>query len=145
RLSGTPRRWGALGVAAFLLLYSLVVGGRPPVMRSAATVCVLAGGLLLRRPSMPANSFALAWIVVGLLNPTDLANAGCPLSFLSVAVLYGGASRWFRRQSDPLERLVEESRPSWERWLRWVGRELLVAYAIGLAIWLALVPLVAYR
>src|SRR5262249_45469047 len=101
--------------------------------------------LLLIEYFNPANSFALAWLVVAALNPTDLANAGCQLSFLSVAVLYWGASRWFRRQYDPLERLVEETRPNWERALRWLGRQIVVAYTIGFAIWLSLVPLVAYR
>jgi competence protein ComEC len=114
-------------------------------MRSAATVCVAAGGLMLRRPGLPANSFALAWLTVAALNPTDIFNAGCQLSFLSVAVLYWGASRWFHRELDPLERLVEQTRPGWERILRLIVREIVVAYLIGLAIWLALIPLVAYR
>jgi competence protein ComEC len=145
RLSGVRRRWAALGIAGFLLLYSLLVGGRPPVMRSAATVCVAAGGLLLRRPGVPANTFALAWLTVAVLNPTDIFNAGCQLSFLSVAILYWGASRWFRQELDPLERLVEQTRPGWERIVRGILREIVVAYLIGLAIWLALIPLVAYR
>jgi competence protein ComEC len=145
RLSGVRRRWAALGIAGFLLLYSLLVGGRPPVMRSAATVCVAAGGLLLRRPGLPANSFALAWLTVAALNPTDIFNAGCQLSFLSVAILYWGASRWFCRDLDPLDRLVEQTRPGWERIVRGIVREIVVAYLIGLAIWLALIPLVAYR
>jgi competence protein ComEC len=145
RLTNVRRRWGAIGIAAFLLFYSLLVGGRPPVMRSAVTVCVLAGGLALRRPTQPANSFAFAWLVVAALNPTDLFTAGCQLSFLSVAVLYWGASRWFHREIDPLERLVDQTRPAWLRWLRWLGREIAVSYAITLAISLALMPLVASR
>jgi competence protein ComEC len=145
RVSGVRRRWAVLGIASFLLLYGLVVGGRPPIMRSVVTVCVVAGGMFLRRPVVPANSFALAWIMIAALNPTDLFNAGCQLSFLSVAVLYWGASRWFRRDLDPLDRLVEKTRPGWERFLRRVVREIVVAYLIGLAIWLALIPLVAYH
>jgi competence protein ComEC len=142
---GMRRRWAALAIAGFLLLYALVVGGRPPVMRSAVTVSVAAVGLFLRRPVLPANSFACAWLVIAILNPTDLANAGCQLSFLSVAILYWGATRWFRRRYDPLERLIDESRPTWERMLHWIGREIIVAYTIGFAIWLALIPLVAWR
>src|SRR5262249_33584904 len=134
RMTKVRRRWGAIGIAAFLLIYSLLVGGRPPVMRSAVTVCVLAGGLALRRPTQPANSFAFAWLIVAALNPTDLFTAGCQLSFLSVAVLYWGASRWFRREVDPLERLVDQTRPAWLRGLRWLGREIAVGYAIPLAL-----------
>src|SRR5262249_42858726 len=35
----------------------------------------------------PANSFAVAWLAVLLLNPTDIFTAGCQLSFLAVAIL----------------------------------------------------------
>jgi competence protein ComEC len=145
RVSNIRRRWGAIGIALFLLMYSLLAGGRPPVMRSAVTVCVVAGGLFLRRPTLPANSFAFAWLVVAALNPTDLFTAGCQLSFLSVAILYWGASRWFHREVDPLERLVDQTRPAWLRGLRWLGREIAVSYAITLAITIGLMPLVASR
>src|SRR5262249_20703497 len=62
------RQRGSWFVALFLLAYALLTGGRPPVMRSAVMVCVMCIGLSLRRPILPANSFALAWIVVALLN-----------------------------------------------------------------------------
>src|SRR5262249_6534745 len=52
-----PRRRAAWFVGLFLLAYSLLAGGRPPVMRSAVMVCILCLGLVLRRPVMPANSF----------------------------------------------------------------------------------------
>jgi predicted membrane metal-binding protein len=35
----------------------------------------------------PSHSFALAWIGVIAVNPCDIFNAGCQLSFLAVAVL----------------------------------------------------------
>jgi competence protein ComEC len=145
RLLGVRRSRGACFVALFLLAYALMTGGRPPVMRSAVMVCVYCGGLLLRRQTMLANSFALAWLMVAALNPTDLFNAGCQLSFLSVAVLYWGTSRWFATRPDPLEQLVEESRPLWQRLLRRGLRFVLISYAVTLAIWLALAPLVAAR
>src|SRR5262249_41312766 len=125
---GVRQRWGALGVALFLLAYALIVGGRPPVMRSAVMVCVVAGAKLIRYPGMPVNFFASAWFIVAILNPTDLSNAGCQLSFLSVAVLYWITSRWFRRETDPLQQLIDEARPAWERTLRWIVREIGVAY-----------------
>jgi competence protein ComEC len=145
RVSGVRRSRAVMGIASFLLLYGLVVGGRPPIMRSVVTVCVVAGGMILRRPVLATNSFAFAWIMIAALNPADVFNAGCQLSFLSVAILYWGASRWFHRDPDPLERLIEQTRPGWERFLRRVVREIAVTYLIGLAIWLALIPLVAYR
>jgi competence protein ComEC len=144
RLLGVSRRRGALLVACFLMAYALLVGARPPVMRAAWTVTAIAGGMILLRPVMPANSFALAWILVALINPTDVFNSGCLLSFLAVAVLYWGTSGW-QSSPDPLEQLVEESRPAWLRGLRWLGRVILLSYAVNLAVWLAVTPLVAQR
>jgi competence protein ComEC len=102
--------------------------------------------MILRRPVLPANAFALAWLVVIGLQPTDIADAGCQLSFLCVAVLAWGTNRWFARKPlEPLERLVEESRPAWERALRWLGRVILISYAVTIVLGLAVLPLVAAR
>ena len=145
RLLGIRRGRAAWFVALFLLGYSLLAGGRPPVMRSAVMVCVYCGGLILRRRAPLANSFALAWLIVASLNPTDIFNAGCQLSFLSVAALYWGTSRWFRRNNDPLERLVEPSRPVWQRFSLRLARAIGWSYAVTFVIWLCLLPLVVYH
>jgi competence protein ComEC len=155
RLLAIRRSRAAWFVALFLLGYALFTGGRPPVMRSAVMVAVYCGGLILRRPFPVAadseakylfpvaNSLGLALLIVGLLNPTDLFTPGCQLSFLSVAVLYWGTRRWFRRNEDPLDRLVEESSPFWQRKLRRLVREIGLAYAVTFVIWPCLTPLVA--
>ena len=145
RLFQVRRKHGALLVAGMLLAYALLTGGRPPIMRSAVMVLAACIGIVLRRPAMTANSFALAWIVVGILNPSDLFNAGCQLSFLSVAIIYWGTGPWLRKGQDPLERLVEESRPMWQRLLRSVGSQIAISYAITLVITVALFPLIASR
>lgn len=144
RVFGVRQRRGAWFVALFLLGYALLTGGRPPVLRSAVTVCAACGGLILGRPVLAANTFALAWLVVAALNPTDNFSAGCQLSFLAVAILYWGAALWTRPR-DPLERLIDEARPAWQRALLWFGRAALASYLITLVIWLAAAPLVAAR
>jgi competence protein ComEC len=145
RVAGVRRRSGAIGVALFLLAYSLLTGGRPPVMRSAVMVCAACGAILLRRISLPANSFALGWLVVALLNPTDLFGAGCQLSFLAVAILYWGTGPWLARRTDPLDRLVEQSRPLWQQMARRLCRQVVMTYMITAVIWVAAAPLVASR
>src|SRR5262249_35027402 len=83
RILGLRQRKGAIVVALVLLGYALLPGGRPPALRSAVTVCAACGGLILRRRTHAANLFALAWIVVALVDPTDLfPPAVCCLSFL---------------------------------------------------------------
>jgi competence protein ComEC len=142
---GIRQRHAAWIVAVTLLGYALLTGGRPPALRSAVAVCAVCGGLILRRRVLPANLFALSWIVVALVNPTDIFTSGCLLSFLSVAVLYWGVGYRIDREQDPLAQLIDTSRPTWERMLLWVGRLTVESYVITLLIWLAITPLAASR
>ncbi len=134
-----------LATVVVLLCYGLLVGGRPPVMRSVVAVSVVCGALFVRRPLVRANTFALSWLVVAVLNPTDLFNMGCQLSFLAVAVLMWGTRGWTDTGPDPLANLVHESRPYVVQLALTIGRQVAVAYGITLAIWLVVAPLVAAR
>ena len=143
RVVGFRRRHSALVIAVVLIGYALLTGGRPPVMRAAWVIAVYCGGILLQRPVAHANTFALGWIGVAVMNPTDLFNAGCQLSFLAVAVLVWGVGRWNEESADPLQRVVDEARPWHMAIAMWLLRWLLAAYAINAAVWLAVAPLVA--
>ena len=145
RVAGIRRRRAALFVGLFMLAYALLTGGRPSAMRAAVMVCAVCLGLLLRRPALPANTFALAWIVVLILDPTDLFTAGFQLSFLCVAVLIWGIPRWFpHKEITPLEQLIDESRPTWVRMLRGFIKVVLQWYLITLVLAIATAPLVMY-
>jgi competence protein ComEC len=143
RVMGVGRRRGAWFIMFVLLAYATLTGGRPPALRAAVMVCMACGGLLLRRPVLSTNSLALAWLVVGLLNPTNYFNSGCQLSFLALALIHWLPVRWFRPPTDPLDRLIEESRPAGLRWLHVLGRRIGRAYALTFILWLASAPLVA--
>ena len=110
RIGGLRRRYAAPLIAVLLIAYALLTGGRPPVMRSAWVIAAYSGGILLQRPVCHANTFALAWIGVILVNPTDIFSAGCQLSFLAVAVLVWGVGRWNERPADPLQAPSSTSR-----------------------------------
>jgi competence protein ComEC len=142
---GVQRRHGALFVALFILGYALLTGGRPPAMRAAVMVCAGCGSLMLHRPPMLANLFALALLIVAMVNPADLFDPGCQLSFLAVAVLHWGITWRPGRPVDLLDRLVEKTRPGGQKALRWLGRQALSEYVVMLAVWSALLPLVAAR
>jgi competence protein ComEC len=145
RLLRLSRRQAACILAAFLLSYALLTGGRPPVMRAAVMACAVCGGILLMRPTQLPNLFALAWLIVGILNPTDLFDPGCLLSFLAVAVLFWGLPRWTDPKADPLAQLLDSGRPAWWRGLRRFLGRMAAAYGVTLLIWLAVAPLVAFR
>jgi competence protein ComEC len=138
-----PRRYGAALVALLLVGYALLTGAGMPVIRGAVTVCALSGGIVLRRPTLPINTLALAWLTIVFLNPTDLFGLGCQLTFLTVAVLWWTRSRWLQREDDPLQRLEEESRPAWHRGLRWLGGGVARWYALAVIVWLVEAPLLA--
>jgi competence protein ComEC len=146
RMAGVPRKRGAWVVAIVLFAYAALTGLRPPATRAAVMVVAICGGIILRRVVLPANAFALAWLTVLAIRPTDIADAGCQFSFLCVAVLIWGVGRWFRpRPIDPLQELIEESRPAWLRALRRIGRWIAVGYAVNFVLGVTVLPLVAYR
>jgi len=142
---GVRQRHGAGIVALVVLGYALLTGGRPPALRSAVAVCAVCGATLLRRRVLPANVFALSWIVVLLMRPTDVFTAGCLLSFLSVAILIWGVPTLWSHPDDPLARLIDQTRPAWQRMLRRLGRGALASYALTALIWWAVTPLAASR
>lgn len=141
RVVGVRRRRGAAVVLLLIVAYTVVTGLRPSGVRAMLMVAALCGGLLIGRPVRAANAFALGWLAVIVLNPTDPFSLGCQLSFLSVFVLVWGIGRWLRpRPATPLEQLIEESRPPVERAIRWAVQRLIEAYLVTLAIGLANAP-----
>lgn len=119
RVCGVRTRHAAWAVALILLTYALLTGARPSAVRAAVMVCIVCGGIVLRRPVNLANSFAFAWLVVVAVNPADPFTAGCQLSFLSVFVLMWGVTRWLEpRELTPVEQLIEETRGPVEKLAR---------------------------
>jgi competence protein ComEC len=146
RLLGVRQRRGAILVAFILLGYALLTGGRPPAMRAAVAACAVCAALVLRRPVLHVNLFALAWLVVIGLDPGSAFDTGCQLSFLAVAILAHVAAPLFApRPEDPVDQLEDEARPGWLRFLRRRGCEVWQSYAVCAIVWVAITPLVAYR
>ncbi|MFO0806171.1 MAG: ComEC/Rec2 family competence protein [Gemmataceae bacterium] len=143
RAAGVRQRRGAWIVMFVMIGYALLTGARPSAVRAAVMVCSLCGALVLRRPALPANAFALAWLVVIGLNPADPFTPGCQLSFLSVFVLVWGAGRWFApRELTPLEALIESTRSPWEKLARRSLRFIVFLYGVSLVLGVANAPLI---
>jgi competence protein ComEC len=146
KLAGVRRKRAIIAIAIFLLGYALMTGFRPPVQRAAVVAGVGCLSVLMRRMSLPANTFALSWLVVVALSPTDPFGMGCQLAFVQVAVLHWGISRWFETgEVDPMDRLIDESRGATVRFLRGLARAVGRAYLITFILGVVSLPLVASR
>lgn len=140
---GVRRRYGAWVVAGVMLSYALLTGGRPSAVRAAVMVCAVCIAVVLRRRVIPANLFALAWLVVVIVNPTNPFDLGCQLSFLSVFVLIWGTARWLApRPLTPAEQLIVETRTQSEMLFRAAWRTLWVAFAVSLLLGVVNAPLI---
>jgi len=81
-----PRR-RELVTAAVMLAYVLATPCGPPVLRAAIALLMLLLSRLLNRPRHYLNMLAAAAILIVLIRPTDLFNAGFQLTFLSTTAL----------------------------------------------------------
>lgn len=106
-------------VLAACLLYTALTGARPPVMRAAVLVAVCWIALVIKRPSQPINTLALAGLILLAWNPALLFGVGVQLSFLAVATLLlchqrpAGlrlAGEWSNPQEAALEKLIAGAR-----------------------------------
>jgi competence protein ComEC len=106
-------------------------------------VSVVCLAIVMRRPVNAANAFALGWLVVVIIQPTDPFTAGFQLSFLSVFVLVWCASVWLApRPLTPVEQLLAESRTFLESVLRGLLRVVWLAFAISIILGVVNAPLI---
>jgi competence protein ComEC len=142
RSVGVRRRAAVLAITVLVFTYAFLTGGRPPAIRAAVTIAAGAGALWLGRVPVYMNSLALAWLAVLVINPTDVTNAGCQLSFVAVAALYLALRRPVR-EVDPIKQLLRASLPPWRRALLGMLGIIAGAYFATWLIWLTTAPLVA--
>ncbi|NDC64665.1 MAG: ComEC family competence protein, partial [Planctomycetia bacterium] len=120
RTLSVPRGWSLVAVAVCTGLYMLLVRAETPVVRATLLVWLSCLAAAVGRRSPALNGLAAAAVVVLAWHPPELFRIGTQLSFLSTAVLVAVASTLAARRSidDPIERLIDRSRPPLERWLR---------------------------
>lgn len=144
-----PRRASLVAIITVVLLYTLVTGSNPPVVRAAVLTVLICVAAWTGRSVVALNSLAAAAILVLAINPCDLFRVGPQLSFLAVATLIwvGGWILHYRRgaATDPLRRLIEQSRPWPIRFGRTFLRWNLAIVAATTAVWLVALPLVMNR
>ena len=142
-------RWREVLIAAVVGVYVLATPCGPPIVRAAAALAMVALARLLGRPRAYLNMLAAAAVVVVILRPMDLFNAGFQLSFATTAGLILFSTRvhgaLFGRRLALLALAAELSRSRWARWRRRAARGLAALLTANLIGSLTAVPLVAYH
>lgn len=145
RMALLPRRVGLAIAMVLVALYALLTGAHPPVVRAALLAELACLALWLHRNPFAFNSLAIAAVVVLFLNPADLFRTGPQLSFLCVATLLWFSSvRWLPTPT-PLQTLIFNARPWYERALLLVSRRVGWTMAATLAVWILSMPLLMHQ
>jgi competence protein ComEC len=146
RLGWLSRKKTLVSAMLFVVLYAMLTDARPPVVRASVLICVVCTARFFGRQALNFNTLAAAGIVVLGLNPSSFFQAGTQLSFLAVATMASIPSLLTQPQmTDPLARLIAETRPWPIRTAREVWSGLWRAIGLSTAIWLVALPLVMYR
>ena len=139
--------------------YAMLVGLAPSVVRSTVMTTTFCSAAIAQRLARPANTLSLAALLTLGINPMYLFDVGCQLSFLAIGALVWLVSpacalvrhiletirrRFFGPRSalDDLERLFE---PWWRKAMRRVGTRVVDGVVASTVVWLAALPLVAFR
>jgi len=148
RLVGLSRRARAVVCIVATAAFLLVVPPMAPILRAAVIVWVYCLAVTLRRRVNPLNSLSLAAILLLLIRPTQLFEAGWQLSFSAVAGILAFTTRieyfihdhtggWFYDaggQSGP-----------WTRFARSTGMQAIRLFAAGTAAWLGNAGVLLYH
>lgn len=132
-------------VMTVVISYAFIVGPRPSVLRATLMTVILCLGIIIRRRADFLNTLALTALVILLLAPRELFQAGFQLSFVAVLgiILFArGTSKWLA-SIRPLAQPAKVARrwyPVRSRLNLWAGRGM----AVALLAWLSTAPLSAY-
>ena len=145
---GFSKRTRAVVCMLATAVYLIVVPLQGPILRAAVIVWAYCASILLRRRSNAINSLSLAVIVLLLIQPTQLFDAGWQLSFASVAGILALTHRiedfahertrdWFHRTSRETSSAV--------RLLKKTGTGIITVLSVGTAAWLASTGILLYH
>jgi competence protein ComEC len=148
KIAGLARRGRALVCIAATAAFLLVVPPAAPTLRAAVVVWVYCLAVLFGRRVNPLNSLSLAAIVLLLLRPTQLFEAGWQLSFSAVAGILAFTTRieyslhewtgdWFRQTDRPMHRAT--------RLLKRLGQYAIRLFSAGTAAWLGGAGILLYH
>ena len=147
-----PRWRGTVLITTVLAIwvYAVLTGGRPPVVRASILVSTFCVCSLSYRVVIPANTLALAGIIILAHNPSSLFQIGTQLSFLATAALFGCRSLLRQTRTrhatddNSLLRFILRLQPWPVRCVFWFAEAVTVSFAYTIAMWMVCIALVAH-
>ena len=144
RAAGVGRRSAGVTLAAFVVLYAVVAGARPPVVRAAVMVVTYLASAALGRDRNLQNAVAFAALVLLVHRPAALFEAGFQLSFAAVsfiAFLFPVIEEaWKATRGEPADWMEPLPENRYDRAMRRVRQALFVS----IAAWIGVMPLVLH-
>jgi competence protein ComEC len=136
--SGLLHRGRSIAAISAIIIFLLVVPPASPTLRAGIMFIVLCMGRLFNRRSMALNSLAVSAILLLLIRPMDFLSPGFQLSFaatLGILLFNEPIRRILLLPVEPLKQTV---------WYSSVRLPLDI-FAVGLAAWLAVAPIIAWH
>lgn len=139
RIANRPAHFVAFSL---LILFALMAGGRPSVVRAIVIACVYLLGTLLEREPNLANALALAALILLIGNPYNLYDPGFQMSFATVITIV----LLMPYATSAIKRIESTVRGDWPGVIAVKrGVETMVAcFFLALAAQLGALPLLAY-
>ncbi|UCF15980.1 MAG: DNA internalization-related competence protein ComEC/Rec2 [Phycisphaerales bacterium] len=139
KIAGLMKPARAAICAIAVVLFLLVVPPRAPTVRAAVICWVFCASILCRRHSNPVNTLSLAAVILLLIRPTQLFEAGWQLSFASVLGIILFTER--------IERLIfgESEQLRQRQGFSRVVTAIRLLFAVGLAAWLGGAGILLYH
>jgi len=149
KTAGLLKRGRALICIFAIAVFLMVVPPRAPTVRAAIIGWVFCASLLLRRHSNPINTLSLAAIILLLIRPSQLFEAGWQLSFATVLGILLFEERIEYSVGEALDKFFSEVeyRQFWTaaRLMRKCAALIVPLFSVGLAAWLGGAGILLYH
>ncbi|MBC7853860.1 MAG: ComEC family competence protein [Pirellulaceae bacterium] len=138
-----PRNASLVAAMLLTVVYAFLTDLQPPVVRATILIITICTARLLGRTALGFNTLSVAGIVVLILNPLSLFQAGTQLSFLAVAAMIHFQPLLLPRyEYDPLDHLIARTRPWHVKVLKRAANATWRVFLIGAMIWVFSLPIV---
>ncbi len=144
RWSFVPHAPLYLATISLVLFYAWLVEFRPPIVRAAILTTAMCLATLLGRRAFSVHSLSVAFLVVFLLQPHQLAEPGTQLSFLAVAAIVWFVGNRSLSTPDPFRELVRSQQTERRRAALHLLGLVRDAYLCGVVVFLICLPLVVH-